>query len=267
MVLQASVGNTPPPAPAAVAIVARRARGGRGGRLRGAQPPQRDADQEPITLRYRWYRERPARSAIGEGERDARRRASCAAARSWRCEAWATDGTAESARVGAELAVRNTPPTAPAVDHRARACRAAATPSPAASRPPRNDRDGDAVTYAYAWTENDRPVAPGADPARVDPSRVAKGERWRCTATPTDGSAAGPATSAERGDGEHARRERRSSGVEPSAPRQGEPFRCEIVAKSEDPDGDSVRYRSTWQRNGAAQPFAESARRRSRRGS
>jgi hypothetical protein len=36
-------------------------------------------------------------------------------------------------------------------------------------------------------------------------------------------------------------------------------MRCEIVAPSDDADGDAIRYRYAWQRNGEAQPFAESS--------
>ncbi len=36
-------------------------------------------------------------------------------------------------------------------------------------------------------------------------------------------------------------------------------MRCEIVARAEDPDGDAIRYRFAWLRNGEPQPFAESS--------
>jgi hypothetical protein len=98
----------------------------------------------------------------------------------------------------------------------------------------------------------------GTDTARVEASRLSKGERWRCTATPSDGTAAGPSASAERviantPPGPAIVR------LQPAAPTAGEPVRCEFVAKSEDPDGDPVRYRFSWQRNGVAQPFADSS--------
>jgi len=101
-------------------------------------------------------------------------------------------------------------------------------------------------------------MPPGADPARVEAGRLAKGERWRCMATPSDGTAAGGAASAERTvtnspPGPAIVR------LKPAPPRSGEPIRCEIVAKGEDPDGDNVRYRYSWQRNGTPQPFAESS--------
>ncbi len=252
--LQAVVRNTAPPAPSVVLAPAAAAAGE--ALTCDARSPERDADQEQITLRYRWLRnDKPEAIADGapilpagvlrRGER-------------WRCEVWASDGTSESARAGAELVVRNTPPSAPQIaiePEKARKgddlrCRIASAST---------DADGDTVTYAYAWTENDRPVAAGgADPSRIDGSRVAKGRRWRCTATPSDGAAAGAAGSAvlvvaNSPPGPVAVR------LVPAEPRQGQAIRCEVTSRSDDPDGDPVRYRFAWQRSGAAQPFAESS--------
>lgn len=248
-----AVKNTAPPAPSVVLVPASPTTGEPV--VCDARAPERDADQESISLRYRWYRNDqpvslgealaalPAKT-VRKGER-------------WRCEAWATDGTAESAHVTAELVVRNSPPGAPRLVVEPEAprkgddlvCRIEAAGI---------DPDDDAVSYTYAWFRNERPMQAGADPARVEASRVARGERWRCTATPSDGVAAGPSASAERTvantpPGPAIVR------LEPAVPRPGEPVRCEFVAKSEDPDGDAVRYRFTWQRNGLAQPFADSS--------
>lgn len=253
VVLQTRVRNTPPPPPS-VALVPAAAAAGEAITC-DARAGERDADQEPITVKVQWLRNGHP-EAISEGSPTlpagvVRR------GETWRCEARSSDGTAESARAGAELTVRNSPPTAPQVaiePEGARRgddlfCRVATASA---------DPDGDPVTYAYAWTENDRPAAPGADPSRVDAARVAKGKRWKCTVTPSDGTAAGPAASAQltvlnSPPGPAIAR------VSPAAPTEGEPIRCEVVAKSEDPDGDAVRYRYAWQRNGAAQPFADTS--------
>jgi len=47
--------------------------------------------------------------------------------------------------------------------------------------------------------------------------------------------------------------------LSPEAPRSSEALRCQVTGRSEDPDGDEVRYRFRWQRNGTAQPFAETS--------
>lgn len=56
------------------------------------------------------------------------------------------------------------------------------------------DADGDAVSYAYAWTRNG--AATGIVSSTVDPSYTAEGDIWSCTVTPSDGTDTGPTASA-----------------------------------------------------------------------
>jgi hypothetical protein len=170
---------------------------------------------------------------------------------------WASDGFSESPHVSAELMVRNTAPSAPQVvveperAHRrdTLACRISV---------PSVDRDGDPVTYAYNWWKNGKQVPAGPDPSRIEASRLAKNDRWRCAATPSDGISVGPAGIADRvilntPPGPAQVR------LTPAAPRAGQPLRCELTGKSLDDDGDLVRYRFIWVRNGEAQGFAGSS--------
>jgi hypothetical protein len=249
----AVVRNTPPAAPSVVLVPASPVTGE--AVVCDARAPERDADQEVVAIRHRWHRDgQPV--AVGEGlatlpARTVRR------GERWRCEAWATDGVAESGHAFAEIVVRNSPPGAPKVVVEPEAPRkgddlACRIELPAV------DLDDDAVSYGYAWTRNGRPVTPGTDPARVEGARVVRGDRWRCTVTPTDGTTAGAPASAERvvantPPGPAVVR------LEPAAPRAGEAVRCVIVTRSEDPDGDPVRYRFSWQRDGVAQPFADTS--------
>ncbi|HZZ85408.1 MAG TPA: FG-GAP-like repeat-containing protein [Anaeromyxobacteraceae bacterium] len=217
--------------------------------------PERDEDQEKIEVRYRWFKDgQPV--AVGENlshlppgviRRDER----------WRCEAWGFDGFDEGVHASAEVTVKNGPPTAPQVEIEPERPR---TGEPLACRVAgeSNDPDGDAVSYAYAWWRNDQPQPAGADAARIAGALVKKGDRWRCTATPSDGVAAGPAGQSERKvvntpPGPAVAR------ITPAAPRVGEPLRCEVVAKSIDQDGDAVRYRFSWVKNGIAQSFADTS--------
>ncbi len=251
--LQTVVKNTPPPVPS-VALTPPSPVVGQPLACE-ARAPERDADQEPVVIHYQWLRndrsEALGRNSptlpVGLARRGER----------WRCEAWASDGFAESAHGGAEVTVRNSAPGAPEVaiePEMARrgddlSCRVSAAAV---------DPDGDDVTYAIAWAKDGKAVPAGSDPWRVESSRVAKGQRWRCTATPTDGTASGDVGAAE------IRISNSPPGpaivrLEPEAPKDGAAIRCEVIAKSEDPDGDAVRYRFAWQRNGAAQPFAETS--------
>ncbi len=252
-VLSTVVKNTPPPAPSVVLVPATPAAGEPV--VCHARAPERDADRETITVHHRWLRnDRPVAIAEASAALPAKvlRRGE-----RWRCDAWSFDGTAESPHAFAELTVRNSPPSAPTLTIEPKLprrgddlfCRIE-TPSA--------DPDDDPVTYAYAWTRNDRPAAAGADPTRVEAAKLAKGDRWRCAVTPSDGALAGASAAAERTvvntpPGPAIAR------IQPALPRAGDPIRCEIASRAEDADGDAVRYRFSWQRNGATQPFAESA--------
>ena len=253
VVAQGTVKNTPPAAPA-VLVVPEVA--GVGQELTcQVKAPQKDPDDEPVTVHYKWFRnEQPVPVAEDSSSLPAgivRR------GEKWKCDVWADDGFAESPRVAGEITIRNTPPTAPLVTveperpHRsdALACRIAG---------PSIDRDGDPVSYTYAWWKNGKSVPAGSDPSRIEPSRIAKNERWKCSATPSDGTAAGPAGTAERTVLNTPPTPARVR-LSPSVPRPGQALRCELIAKSDDADGDPVRYRYTWVRNGEPQAFAGSS--------
>ncbi|MBK9519025.1 MAG: VCBS repeat-containing protein [Anaeromyxobacter sp.] len=251
VVLTAEVANTPPPVPAAVVkpLVPTV------GQLLTCETtvPERDADHEAVTVRYRWLvDDQPQPLAEGSPVLPAQvvRRG-----QRWRCEAWSSDGLAESARAVAEVKVQNSPPGSPLL---------AIEPDPARTADdlacrvavPAVDPDGDEVGYTISWWRNERPLLPGADSSRLPASATSRGDRFRCAATPSDGTLPGPAASVERTIANSPPGPARVR-VTPATPQAGQPLRCEVVGKAEDPDSDAVRYRHRWQRNGTAQPFSE----------
>ncbi len=251
VLLSAQVGNTPPPVPAAVV----KPLSPTVGQLLTCQTtvPERDVDHEAITVRYRWLLDDvPQPLAEGAPVLPAQvvRRG-----QRWRCEAWSSDGTAESAKAVAEVKVQNSPPGAP---------RLAVEPDPARTSDelscrvatPAVDPDGDPVSYTFSWWRNERPL-PGSAAATLPRLATTRGDRFRCAATPSDGSLPGPAASAERTISNTPPGPARVR-VAPQAPKVGQALRCEVEVKAQDPDGDSVRYRYRWQRNGTNQPFSES---------
>ncbi|BDG10434.1 FG-GAP repeat domain-containing protein [Anaeromyxobacter paludicola] len=217
--------------------------------------PAQDEDHEPVELHVRWTVDgKPV--AVAE---DALQLPAGVTRRGerWRCEAWGSDGFNDGLHAFAEVEVRNSPPGAPQValePDRPRtgqplACRVAGEAV---------DPDGDPVSYAYAWWKNDQPQAPGDDPSRIPGAQVHKGDRWRCAVTASDGAAQGQPGQAERKvantpPGPAVVR------IAPASPRVGEPLRCELATRSTDPDGDAIRYRYAWVKNGVAQSFAESS--------
>jgi hypothetical protein len=217
--------------------------------------PERDADQEALTVGYRWSRnDKPG--AIGEGRPELPAGVVRRGER-WRCEAWASDGVSESPRASAEVTVRNSPPSAPQVviePELARTrdeltCRVAV---------PSIDPDGDDVAYSYAWWRNDKPLPGTSDSGRLPPLAWTNRDRFRCVVTPSDGTARGPPGQAERVIVNSPPGPARAA-LSPRTLVAGQPIQCEVRSKSEDPDGDTVRYRYRWQRNGTPQPFAETS--------
>jgi hypothetical protein len=157
----------------------------------------------------------------------------------------------------AEVTVQNSPPAA---------AQLVIEPDPAATDDdltcrvgmPAVDPDGDGVGYTYGWWRNDRPLPLQADPSRQPASVSSRGDRFRCAVTPSDGSIPGPAAATERTIANSAPGPARVR-IAPEQIVAGQPIRCEVSKKSEDPDGDAVRYRYHWQRNGSSQPFAETS--------
>ena len=217
--------------------------------------PVKDAYPKPITIGNRWSRNDKV-EPLAEGQlvlpAGVVRRGD-----RWRCEAWAADGPSESPRASAEVTVQNSPPGAPQVVIEPEvahvrdeiSCRVAA---------PAIDPDGDQVTYTFAWWRNDRPLADPTGGGKMSQVAISKGDRYKCSVTPSDGTAKGPPGSAERVIANAAPGPARVR-IEPSPAITGRPIRCKVTSPSEDPDKDSVRYRYRWQRNGAPQPFAESS--------
>jgi hypothetical protein len=251
--LDATVANTPPPAPA---VTLRPAAPLTGGSLTcEALAPERDADGETVTLGYRWSRnDRPEPAAEGHavlppglvrrGER-------------WRCEAWTSDGSAESPHAAAEVTVQNSPPAAPQVVIEPEVARVRDDLTCRVSVPS-IDPDGDEVTYSYFWWRNEKPLQGSSDVGKLPVQAKVARDRFRCSATPNDGTAKGPPAFAERVIANSPPGPARVT-LLPSPPKEGQAIRCHTVTRSEDPDGDVVRYRFHWQKNGTPQPFAESS--------
>ena len=249
---EATIVNTPPAIPS-VAITPAAPTVGRPLTC-DVRTADRDDDREAVTVMRRWKRdgkptplsdsaELPS-GVVRHGEK-------------WSCEAWGSDGFADGGHAEASVTVQNTPPSAPAVAVEPAIahtgddllCRIVADSA---------DADGDTVTYSYAWLRNDKPVPPGADPRVVPASLVKKGDRFRCSATPRDGRQDGKPEIAEKTIANSPPGPTRVA-LEPWNPVEGKAVRCVVTAKAEDPDGDRLQYRFTWQRNGQAQPFAESS--------
>ncbi|MBI3185108.1 MAG: hypothetical protein HYZ28_23475 [Myxococcales bacterium] len=248
------VKNSPPPSPKVTISPAAPVRGEVVACK--AEAPATDADGDALRVRLAWLRDGAATPlASDRAELPA---GLIAKGETWKCEAWTEDGSAESARASASVAVGNLPPGAPQVSIEP------ASPTSGVELSCRLshhavDPDGDPVRYRYEWWRNGDKVPPGKDPARIEPGRIGRGETWRCAATASDGELEGPPASAEVTVQNGAPGPLRLR-LSPRPPKAGSDLTCEIVEPSKDPEGSQVSYRFGWLKDGTPQPFAPSSR-------
>ncbi len=177
----------------------------------------------------------------------------------WKVTVVATDGDLGSQPVSAETTVINSPPRSPRL-----AIRPA---SPLSSEDlhcrllePTPDVDGDAVEHAYEWflVKGTRSVLKGKPQAEgpvLPAQRTRKGQKWVCRVRAHDGEAPGEYAQA-RVQVANAAPSSPKAEIRPTDPSSGHQLQCVIVRDARDPDGDRVKYRFEWTKDGVAQAFA-----------
>ncbi|MBI5548830.1 MAG: VCBS repeat-containing protein [Deltaproteobacteria bacterium] len=216
----------------------------------------RDADQETPRLRLSWRRNGEPVPMSADQDRIAPGIARHGEA--WSCEAVATDGELSTAPVQAQVKIINSPPAAAQLVVEPEMPRAGQDLHCRLSRLA-EDADGDQVSYSFRWSVGGAPLEVDAkEPWRL-PSSVAKaGQTYRCEVTASDAHATGPASSAE---AKYSNSPPSTPSVRllPNVPSAGAPLTCELSRPSVDPDGEPVKYRFLWQKNGVDQSFAASS--------
>jgi hypothetical protein len=200
-------------------------------------------DNRTLTYRYAWSRD-GALQADATG--DTLSASLTSRGETWTVEVVASDGRKEGPPLTATVVIENAEPTAtvalaPANPTTTDALVATATGA---------DADGDDVSFTYAWQRDGAAVA-ALTGATVAASNTSKGQVWKVTATPSDGSGAGNGATAE-----VTIRNTPPAGASveiwPTAPRANQDLLCDVVVDATDADGDSVTYQVQWTRNGAA---------------
>jgi len=236
-----------PPAPRATDALA----------LRFAEPP-RDPDGEPVALRVDWRLD--GADVPGGAERAGVSAGVLRKGQRWSVEVVATDGELSSPAGRAEVVVVNSPPAAPRVailpaaptsDVELACALTQATPDP----------DGERVEHAFAWhvVSAEPSSAPAGEPRhrgdRLPAALTEKGQLWACTAVASDGALSGPPAWTSARIGNYAPGEA-SVDLQPASPGDDDELRCVISQPAGDPDGDPLRYKIRWLKDGVAQPFA-----------
>ena len=205
-----------------------------------------DADGDVPTYAYAWYKDGALRGDLTTDGVPADR---TAVGEQWRCVATPNDGTGDGASGDAQVTIRgeNEAPTAPTV--------AISPGSPqtadglVATASGSSDPEGAPITYRYAWYRDG--VLQGALTTNtVSADLTAKGETWRCVATPNDGHGEGPS-----GEAQVVIRNTSpvlsSMVITPDMPTADDDLAA--VATATDADGDSIVYRYAWYQDGVLQ--------------
>lgn len=177
----------------------------------------------------------------------------------WKVTVTASDGDLKSKPANAEVTVINSSPQAP---------RAVIRPAAPLSSDdlhcrllePTLDVDGDALKHTFEWFKVKGRKAKPAGKAQVQgptlsAKQTKKGQNWVCRVRAHDGQA----------HGDFAEARVQMSNAAPAAPqveiRPADPaidskLECVITGPAKDPDGDKVKYRFVWTKDGVAQAFA-----------
>ncbi|MFP4117231.1 MAG: FlgD immunoglobulin-like domain containing protein [Salinivenus sp.] len=210
-----------------------------------------DADGDTITFEYEWYRNGTLQEALtgANVESDL-----TDVGETWRVVVTPHDGEAAGDSGEATATIDNSAPTKPTVS--------ISPESPAtdedivASASGSTDPDDDAITYVYSW-QKDGVVQQDLTDATVPSEHTAKGETWEVSVTATDGQSTSPAAKANV-TVVNTPPTAPTVAIEPETPVPGD----DLVAQpsgSTDIDGDTVRYRYEWHRDGALQEDLTSA--------
>lgn len=248
---EVKIANTPPTAPD-VALC--RGPVPAGAPLEVTLPaPSSDADGDPITYQYAWtVNGQPMAKWVGRktlGAGDTKKHDKL------RVTVTPSDGTENGPSTAAECEIEDSAPGAPKIAFDP-AEPTAETGARATVTQGSEDRDGDKVTYRYAWTKNGLPFVPGGDGSAVKPGGLKRGDELTVVVTSFDG---------ER-EGGRASLSVRVKNTPPPAPAlkltpeqpvTGDKLTCAAKVAAADADGDPIQVRYRWSRNGEATAIAE----------
>lgn len=246
---QVTLLNTPPTAPRVTILPARPRKGDT---LRATLTvPSSDPDQDALVYRFTWKKNGgPLAAGV-----DPREVPGAQVERGDRFEVQVVpnDGELDGPPAGAQVTVLDTAPVPPRIALEPRHPKGGEAIRLVVVEPAK-DADGDAVTLGIAWTREGRPTGGGAE--TLAPTEFRKHERVRVVVTPRDAEEAG----------EPVADEVLVDDAPPTAPVVAfgserpvvtAPLAAVIKVPAKDPDGDALRYRYRWYRDGVPVPLPD----------
>ena len=116
-----------------------------------------------------------------------------------------------------------------------------------------DDLDGDKLTYHFLWKKNDKNYKENT--TKLLPEEVLRGNKYTCAVFSSDGE-----LSSDVAETSVTVKNRRPAApivrLEPAYPFEGDELQCKIVKPSVDIEGDEVKYKFFWYKNGQMLNFA-----------
>jgi len=251
----AVVGNSPPTAPR-IALKPEKPAAGES-LVAGILEKPADMDGDEVSLGYSWtvdgkpFPSGNTAAAIPAGV--------VKKGQKWKVTVVASDGELESKPAAAEVTVINSPPRAP---------RPAIRPAAPLSSDdllcrlvePTLDVDGDSLRHTFEWFRVKGKKAKPAGKAQANGDKLPagqtkKGQNWVCRVRASDGQDPGDFAEA-RVKVANAAPDAPLVEIQPADPATDSKLECVIKTPARDPDGDKVKYRFVWTKDGVAQSFA-----------
>jgi hypothetical protein len=209
-----------------------------------------DLDGDKLNLRFRWYRDGKPVAALND--RQEVQAAEIRKNQTWKVEMWADDGESSGPGNVRYFYSKNTPPLRPQIALSARSPRAVEGLAVKIEKPS-DDPDGDKVSYRYRWYRFGQEMEAFRDRMELKPVDLKKGEVWTVAVTPWDGEVEGERAS-EAATVTNTKPDAGEVEIVPKSPGRLDRPQCRVVRKPSDPDGDTLKTRLTWHRNGKPVP-------------
>ncbi|MBI5529174.1 MAG: VCBS repeat-containing protein [Deltaproteobacteria bacterium] len=244
----ATVVNAPPAGVEAELSVSE-AKAGEKVELKIAGQPA-DPDGDKPNLRFRWHRDGKPVAALNDQQvvpaSEIRKN------QTWKVEMWADDGELSGPGNVRYFYSKNTPPAKPQIALNTRTPRAADGLTVSVEKPA-TDPDGDKVSYRYRWHRFGQEMEAFRERTGLKPADLKKGEVWTVAVTPWDGEAEGERAS-ETAAVVNTKPDAGEVEILPKSPGRLDRPQCKVVRKASDADGDALRTRLVWRRNGKPVP-------------
>ena len=205
-----------------------------------------DYDGDKVSYKYRWYKNGNLQSHYNDITNI--KSEDTSKGDKWKVEVIPTDGENDGEAVSSNFSVINTPPGRPELEFNPEKPSFSDSISVSIKKESK-DSDFDSITYKFKWYINGKEIKEFRESSVLDAFKAKRGSKVRVEAIPFDGEQNGikgyadvlitnsPPTSPE-------------VAIIPNMPNTKSDLKVKIITPGNDPDGDKVKYKYMWFKNG-----------------